>query len=131
MAVSDIDPRSELRTQLVWGLVLTAWLALIFLGKPLAGVPTPFGIDLGNTAILAGDAMWVAAVIWRIFTPPIGREIWLFVAWTIIQSLQVSNFQSRADRPEIVRECGIAVSAVMAAACIYFIARRLLAGRAK
>ena len=131
MAVSDIDPRKELLAQLVLGVVLAAVIALMAFGKPLAGVPTPFGIDLGNAAILAGDAMLVAAVIWRIFTPPAGRELWLFVFSTIVVSAQISNFQSRTDHPEIVQECGIAVSAVMAAACVHFIARRLLAGGAK
>ena len=131
MAVSDIDPRSELLTQLLWGVVLVAMFALMIFGKPLAGVPTPFGIDLGNTAILAGNALCVAAGIWRVFTPPFGREMWLFVVWMIAISAQAVSFQSHADHPEIVRGCGVAVSAVMAAGCIYFIARRLLVGGAK
>ncbi|HEX2590190.1 MAG TPA: hypothetical protein VHL34_01770 [Rhizomicrobium sp.] len=114
-------------TQIIWGLVLAAWLALMFFGRPLGDLSTPFGVDLGTSARLAVDAIWVTNSVWSSVRPPTrSRDFWVLVVMMPLLPTMQSSALANVPHPAIV-DTGVLVAFVAGAVIsLSLIARRLL-----
>jgi hypothetical protein len=120
---------SEGRTQLLWGALIIAFFGSLYFGKKLAGVPTPFGIDLGNTTILAFDALWLAIIVWGSVSPPTDRNAWVLAAYIIFFPLSHFLSSRPAHPPVVVATCDLVVAIAGVVGGLSILVRRLWGAR--
>jgi hypothetical protein len=116
---------SEGRAQLLIGAIIVASFAALYFGKNLTGIPTPFGVDLGDTTSLAFDALWFALIVWITAFPPAGGNAWFFAAYVIVFPLTHLSMKSLGHMPSVVVMCDILVVGAGTVGGLSIIVRRL------
>jgi hypothetical protein len=96
---------SEGRAQIAFGAIIAVFFVALYFGKNLAGMPTPFGINLGDATNLAFDALWLALIVWVTISPPAGQNGWFLAIYISSMPLMHLLTNRQVHSPHLVALC--------------------------